>query len=582
MPKQKPYVTTTLDPRWTASIYQAVTGEDFLGLRAVQANITGYLLPGIITITPRARYYPFYSWLLVEYGKKHPKGWSLDHFIRQREQIFALANLAWREEAPDDPSTLGLTGSDKLSVHWGKYRESDSVPLNVSDYVSKRTKYAGYNAYTGVMRGLAITRFAENDDGLDVLANGQELAQAFAQAIQDTGYYCERIKYDTARAIPKDVLLEYGERCHLSHLARSPDAQPTLETLFAFDAPHTLPHFERDVSTLGNMRGTLGMILDMFDQTEVPLTDLRFRECITYGMCSDFTGYQPADPLRPFVAHWQMFQLREYYVYALYALWAYFLSWLRGQGPQTLDAFCEHLHRDLDLVAIAAEMGIALEGKPLDAWSLDEWLIALLDAAHIPGDNLRQRCVNFAYQSQVPLQEHGLYLHIEAARHNNLAAYVGVAWILLSLLFLRLEGIRPQSEEGWSPWYWARFGGMRRRSLAYFTRDMMYQIKNNASLLDTLRWLIRDYVIAQHTITALEKWRQRNAKTFHFNYENGVFEWIEDDKTGFSATRFRQAYDMLSDLGLYEIPSTAGGVPRLTTLGKQTLQRVLEGFNDPG
>ena len=54
-------VTSALDPRWIAPIYQDLTGEDFLGLRAVHANITGYLLPGIITITPRAHYSSFVS-----------------------------------------------------------------------------------------------------------------------------------------------------------------------------------------------------------------------------------------------------------------------------------------------------------------------------------------------------------------------------------------------------------------------------------------------------------------------------------------------------------------------------------------
>ena len=82
---------TQLDPRWTAQIYDNDAGQDFLGLRAVQANTVDYLLPGIITTTPRARYYAFYSWLLVEYAEAKHEDWSLAQFIRRREQIFALA-----------------------------------------------------------------------------------------------------------------------------------------------------------------------------------------------------------------------------------------------------------------------------------------------------------------------------------------------------------------------------------------------------------------------------------------------------------------------------------------------------------
>jgi hypothetical protein len=578
MAKKEATVTSTLDPRWTARIYRALTGEDFLGLRAVQANITGYLLPGIITTTSRARYYSFYSWLLVEYGSDHPEGWSLARFIHRREQIFALANLAWRDSAPDGTGTGGLTGSNKLGNHWYKYRDAKSVPLSVDDYV--RAPYGGYDVYSGVMRALRITRYPEAGGGLDVLPNGEKLAQAFTESIKDTRYYRNRIKYDTARSIPRTVLLEYGEHCHLSYLARSPDRELTQEVLFAFAAPDILPPIDSGRSYRGNMRGTLGMILDMIQHTDVPLEGGRFRECVTYGLCDDFTGYQPVSQLRPFVAHWQMDQLREYYVYALYALWAYFLSWLRIEGPQTLDGFCEHLNQSLDLSAVASQVGIELAGRPSARWPLSEWLDQLLDAAHTPGQDFHQRCADFAQQSQLPLKEHALYLYIRDSEHGDLSAYAGVSWLLLSALFLRLQGIKLQTEGGWTPWHWARAGGERRRSLACFVRDLSNQITAGASLLETLRWLVRDYIIAQHTITALEKWRQRNAKTFHFNYENGIFEWIQDDWTGFSAIRFGQAYTMLFDLGLYEIPSGSGSVPQLTALGKLTLQRVLESLND--
>ncbi len=76
---------------WIEKIYKEEEGQDYLGLRLVQGHIVGHLLSGIITTTKRARYYAFYSWLLVEYANRHhPDGWSFNHFIR-REQIFGLA-----------------------------------------------------------------------------------------------------------------------------------------------------------------------------------------------------------------------------------------------------------------------------------------------------------------------------------------------------------------------------------------------------------------------------------------------------------------------------------------------------------
>ncbi len=571
-------VTSTLDPCWTASIYQSLTGEDFLGLRAVQGNITGYLLPGIITITPRARYYAFYSWLLTEYRDNHPKGWSLGRFIKRREQIFALANLAHTDVAQEKPDWTGLTGSDKLKRHWNEHQSARSIPLSIDNYV--QALHGGYDAYSGVMQALEMTRPSQADEGgLDVLPKGLQLSRAFAQSIKNTEYYQHRVRYDTAQIIPRSVLEEYGAHCHLDYLSQSADCKPTIEALFAFAVAHVLPHADSDRSNAGNMRGTLAMILDMIQQTSVPLWDDQFRKCVTYGLCDDFADYRPTLQLRPFVAHWQMFQLREYYVYGLYAIWAYFLRWLRNEGPQTLDNFCDHLNQSLDLSAVAAQVGISLTDKPLNEWFLSEWFDQLLRTAHIRGRDFHQRCTQFARQSKAALQEHTLYRCITESEPYDLSAYVGISWLLLSAVFLRLEGIKPDSEESWSPWYWARFGGARRRSLAYFVRDLTEQMNSGATLLETLRFLVRDYIVSQHTISALEKWRQRNAKTFHFNYENGVFEWVQDDGTGFSATRFRQAFDMLSDLGLYEFTEGSEGLPRLTPAGTKTLQRILEGLD---
>ena len=109
-----------------------------------------------------------------------------------------------------------------------------------------------------------------------------------------------------------------------------------------------------------------------------------------------------------------------------------------------------------------------------------------------------------------------------------------------------------------------------------FVDDMLARMEAAESLLDTCTWLFRDYIVAQHIISALEKWRQRKANTFHFNYDRGIFEWVRDGGTGFSGSRFRQAHDMLGDLGLFQALSDEPTRPQLTELGRQTLERALE------
>lgn len=563
--------TPTLNPVWIAPIYDVTTGEDFLGLRAVQGRIVDYLLPGIITITPRARYYPFYSWLLVEYANDHPKGWSLGDFIHRREQIFALANLAYTAIAQDAPDTTGMIGSRELGKHWKNHRELTRIPLRVDKYLG--ALLGGYNAYTGVMQALALARLNEdNDNKREVSSKGQELASAFAKAIKQTKYYKERTGYDTAKTIPRAVLEEYGEKCHLSYLSLSSDRDPTLEALFAFDAKDQLPLPNSDMPTRGNMRGTLGLILDMMDQAQEGFHEDEFRRSITYGLCPDYTPYQPAQVLRPILAHWQMFQLREYYVYALYNLWCYFLNWLKCEGRQSLRTFCDHLSEAVDLASLGNELNLKLPTRSLADWPLEIWFNTLLDQQDLPQSDLLGRCEAFARQSQPPLNEDDLYWQSNnSVNLDEPTRYVGTTWILLSALYLRLRGLQAVTSE--DVWYWARNGGIRRRSLNRFVEDMSSHLEAGHTILETLHWLFRDYIIAQHTITALEKWHQRSANTFHFNYEDGFLEWVKDGQSGFSASRFQQAYTMLADLGLFE--ADENWIPTVTPLGQQSLKRVL-------
>lgn len=563
-----------IDPRWIDKIYSNSRGEDFLGLRAVQANIVGYVLPGITTITPRARYYAFYSWLLAEYGHTHPAGMSLAHFIKRREQIFGLAHVAWNATLAEDPPESGLIGTNTFRRHWYANSDEDQIPLGVDDYLG--ADYGGYSQYASVMRTLMLTQQPEADT-LEILPKGQELAQAFATAIEDTEYYRLRHSLDEASSIHREVLEEYGTRCHLSRLAGSPDCLPTLEALFAFDSGPVAPTPREGDGPVQNMKGSLGLIMDMLAQADSALTEDDFRRAIAFGLCSDFSAYKPSESTRPILAHWRMFQLREYNVYALYALWAYFLYWLRLEGLQTLDEFCLHLRNDVNLASSAAAAGLDIPDTLADECSLTHWLSTLLDACGVLGSDFGARCKAFSMMSDIPINEDALYRLLDEEIERSSPLYAGVSWLLLSILFLRLRGL--EASDLGSAWYWAKSGQARRLSLARFVRDMSAHLSAGSSLLEVWRSLFRDYVIAQHIITSLEKWNNRKANTFHFTYENGVFEWVRDGTTGFSATRFRQAHNMLADLGLIEFAVEEGGRALLTQLGHQILERVLEACN---
>ena len=110
--------------------------------------------------------------------------------------------------------------------------------------------------------------------------------------------------------------------------------------------------------------------------------------------------------------------------------------------------------------------------------------------------------------------------------------------------------------------------------MSLFMQRMDDLVQNESSLFDFMGWIFRDYIVAQHTITALEKWRQRDVNTFHFSDNNGVYEFLRMDGNGFTASRFFQAYSMIRDLGLVKFNDE--NVLRLSKRGKETLNAVLE------
>ena len=556
------------NPQWIEKIYSDNSGEDFLGLRLVQGNITDYLLPGIITITPRARYYAFYSWLLHEYQSQHPAGMSLAKFVKRREQVFALANLFFDLESGYGEGTSGMIGSRKLTQVVSEIGEKKQIPLTNDDYIGATN--GGYGQYIGVMRSLEIIREPEDEGAdLELLPKSKALAQAFEKAITGTVYYKKRHEFDTAKIIHRDVLTEYGAACYLSGLVDAPDNQTTLQTLFGLDAKHMLPDPQLSLPRLGNMAPSLGLMLDMLSQAKTQFNDNDFRRCALYGACRDFKNYNPRPKLKPVLAHWQMFQLREYYVYCLYEVWRYFLDALKTKGPLTFEQFLKHLDGS-DISRIKSTLKMKNAGT-LSQINLRRLVTTVLEQSGCTDKDFDAACIAYSTTSQTPLKEEVLadIIYDEETSHEECML---LAFLVLISIYLRLRGIFLTDKVG--AWNWAEEGGTRRRSMSLFMQHMDELVQNESSLFDFMGWIFRDYIVAQHTITALEKWRQRDVNTFHFSDNNGVYEFLRMDGNGFTASRFPQSYSMLRDLGLIKFDDE--NIPRLSKRGKETLNVVLE------
>lgn len=556
----------TADPFWTAEIYDKRTGEDFLAIRAVQESLTGFLLPGVITITPRARYYSFYCWLFQEYFEAHPVSWDIRRFIRRREQIFGLANVV-HEDVRGEQIT-GLVGVNKFRKHRAVYGEKTICPLTLDHYLSYgKTGYS--ENYAGVMRNLQLVQYDDDHKRYELLPQGVRLANAYAKSIDGTSYYRDRHRYDESDEIPMAVLVEYGEVCHLDNLHDTPEALAISEALFALDEPNPLSISD---NSLGNMKSTLGVILDVARQHSGLVDDARFRKAICYSNCPDYPVYQPDPALAPILTHWRMFALRDQYIYVLYALWTLLLGWLeREDGPRPLSDFDTWLEKKVDLAEPAAAVDLTLPRRPLSEWRLHDLLDMIAEQNGVPAGDLETLGKVLSNRYSMKPNEYKALELITPGNIDSPGNYVGGCWFLLISLALRIAGLTHEAPAT----DWVSQGGWDRRAMSCFVKRFHAAYTQNLTVGEVWGFLFREFVVAQHIRASLQKWEQREANTFHFTVENGLFEFRRHGRTDWTASRFKQAYQVLTDLGLLSNETGAVESP-LTPEGERMLVDTLE------
>ncbi len=82
------------EPRWIESSLQVTAGRDPLGLQTITIDrIMPRLVPGILGLSRRARYFSFYPFLLWEYREHQMQASNdaLSVFVKAREYEYALA-----------------------------------------------------------------------------------------------------------------------------------------------------------------------------------------------------------------------------------------------------------------------------------------------------------------------------------------------------------------------------------------------------------------------------------------------------------------------------------------------------------
>ncbi len=526
-------MSLTTQPQWIAKMYASKVGRDHLGLGSVSSDqILPTLSPAINVLTIHPRYHSFYTFLLDEFWRRDrtrsQAAWT--RFYRPREFIFSVG--AYLCDQPEHGSLSTVVGGQKTEPLAG--RKLDTYDTT-TDYI--KSEMGGYGLYYRsviAQLGLIYPGGPGFPYPIDVpTERGKEIAAAFRQAVKDTAYY-RRYFNDDATQVPIDVIQEYMRQACLCQLQVS----------HAPDRPLLLDVFLHAGAEPEARRATFRMFLDIAAQTQGYVIDQDvFRQLLYFQAAGNGATYNPRDAVLEPYRRWRLYQAREYYAFALNAMWCYLCDWGLAQSgdvrPIPLSHFWEHLDAALDFDALAARLNAPVSDLHASSSfpSLLGWLQGLVGADQASFDTA---CTLTAF-----IHEHRFY-QLALDDLTSPEAMVAGMITMLALIFLRFNQpdlwLRPE-------WEVSRMGADGRLSVDGFIKTLRRRLKSgHITIGEIARWLYADYVILQHQLVATGKLPDN---TFRFQREGDRLRFYDlFNSLSFMDSRFEALNRTIHELGL--------------------------------
>lgn len=536
------------DPAWSEVEYLPGGARDALRLETVGEAILEDLLPGINNQTRRARYYSFWAWVLHEFIRDEDAVHNQRGFyewLRPREDMLILAHLLHGHDT-------GAAGTNQGKRYW-QNGEPEKYPL---DWISLTSVKGGaYQLYyRGVLEQMNIID-SETEQSHDLLPRpiGVTLAEAYGRSVRDTGYV--RYYWDATR-VTRDLIEDFAEVGCLCRLSRFPEEREALvNAFFRFDVNDTYA-----VKRLAS----LCFFLDVIDQARgAPLDIASMRAVIYFWSYGTDHAYAPDGNVLSPAKRWRVFQLRQYYVFAIESLWTLFLAKSHNRYS-TPDEYLDWLFSELDLEAVGERFGVSLPASQPDQLTLAELQEALeaarTDACFEPGPA--------AMESE--LNEHRLYLMLDQA-HINLDAnlWAGSALLMLSLMYRRCQDWR--GDMGWD--YATDGHGSDQLSIEGYLRQVERAISEGWTIAEWLSWFHQRHLWLRHRRVALQKMASRRVDPSLFTWDENKFYGIDRDWPKMNGPRFQSALQIMEDLQLIQSDYSEHQTYFLLPKGEELLQR---------
>ena len=511
-------ILTNKGPKYTTSSVRTINGEDHLGILSVGISIADHLQSGITSITPRARYWAFFAWVLydfIEHASEEKTMKNFKRFLKKQEWYFILSNIADAEV--HGVTTHGVIGSTKGIEEWKKQKEFFEP---FYEYV--KDSFGGYGTYRNVMKIVGVSMIGDEENGVQIdrltEKTGKMLAEAFKQSIQSTTYY-QRYRL-TDDPVPRDVIRQYGQFAGLDRLREAKSKEYSLLTnIFMPEEPKNSRQELRKQSMLYYM--------NIINQSKGrKLTFTYFQDTMFDG----FFHHQLTVPheLQTVARGWEIYQARQFFSYSLNTIWSYLLH-----------------HMSRRIVTMTELITTVLKQLENNGYKLSESISDLNQ--YIPLTQELRRTALEEMKSEDKDSKHHVWQPI----------------LVMLDVYHRL-----QNREDFEVLHHEllKLGGRDGISLATWIEFV--QSYQHHSIRDFVSYILRYFILEQHQKVALNKMITTRNETYHFIENDGKLYFISDDRPVFNTFRVNQGLSILEDLGLIQ---ELKGTYQVTSLGQVKL-----------
>ena len=522
-------------PQWIEPTIRIIAGVDPLGFQTITTDrIIPRLLPGVLALSDRARYFSFYAYLLHRYAeqKRPPNQAALSHWMKLREYEYALAVIM----CPRCQS--GPTGANnarpEVSRQPDAYERRESIESHLGGY---GLYYRSPMQTLGVIAPAGTPTSDGEATPVDVLLRDaphvMALAETFGSSVAGTRYVQQHI--DASGPIPADVLAEFADAACLCRLGDHPAERDAVRDAFFQPSP------QQDPVAVERRRQGFALWLALVAEGERVTDDDGLRRAVWERFAAP--ALEGGAVRSETTARWAGLAAKDYLQEGATNLWA-------EAGP----------------LLQAADRGDGLAASALT--TVARQLIP--DELSVDGATLRcgPDVATAVFAASLGTATQSMLLpDVAAWARSDGRAIAGLC--LLMVLRSRL----PAPEAAGDDWLdTAGLSGQWQPGPVAFARRLSGHFDDEPVVLQTMEWLLRTLVIRPHEAIAYSKLPEF---TFRFRHEGGRMRMYPQPFGRFilNDIRSRAMTTLSTDLGLVALD---GDTLVVTSAGRTLVDSVFE------